>query len=101
MDYVHSNPNTTIRYHASDMCLYIDSDAAYLIQARANSVITGHFYLSNMITPTSSKPDPTNNGPILTECRTVRNIMSSAAEVETIGIYHNIRAVVPIRMTLK
>ena len=35
MDYAHTYPNATIRYHASDMCLHIDSDAAYLVQPQA------------------------------------------------------------------
>ena len=26
MDYAHTYPNATIRYHVSDMCLHIDSD---------------------------------------------------------------------------
>ena len=32
MDYAHTYPETTIQYHASDMCLPIDSDDAYLVQ---------------------------------------------------------------------
>ena len=31
MDYAHTYPNATICYHASDMCLHIDYDAAYLV----------------------------------------------------------------------
>ena len=31
MDYTHTYPNATIQYHASDMCVHIDSDAAYLV----------------------------------------------------------------------
>ena len=37
LDYAPTYPDATIRYHARDMCLYIESDAAYLVQARARS----------------------------------------------------------------
>ena len=31
IDYAEMYPNTFIRYHASDMILHMDSDAAYLV----------------------------------------------------------------------
>ena len=81
MDYVHSNPNVTIIYHAKDMYLLTDSDAVYFVQPWARSCIASHFYLSNKISA-SGKPDLPSNGPILMECRTVQNVMSSMAEAE-------------------
>ena len=89
MDYVHTYSDATIIYHVSDMCLHTDYDAAYLVQPCALSRVSGHFYLSNNIPEVTSTPKPTPNGPILTECHTVRNVMSSAEEAETIGIFHN------------
>ena len=80
MYYAHTYPNATIQYHASDMCLHIDSDAAYLVQPQARSRVAGHFYLNDKIPDETSTPNPTPNSPILTECRTVRNVMSLAAE---------------------
>ena len=65
MYYAHTYPNATIRYHASDMCLHIDSDAAYLVQNQACSRVAGYFYLSDKITVDTSTPNPTPNGPIL------------------------------------
>ena len=100
MDYAHTYPNATIRYHASDMCLHIESDAEYLVHPQARSRVAGHFYLSDKIlyeTPTSN---PTPNGPILIECRTVCNVMSSAEEAETIGIFHHTKVAVPILTAL-
>ena len=44
MDYAHTYPNATIRYHTSDMCLHIDSDAAYLVQPQSRSRVAGTFY---------------------------------------------------------
>ena len=79
MDYAHTYPNATILYHASDMCLHIDSDAAYLVQPQARSRVAVHFSLGDKIPDYNSIPNPTHNGPILTECRTVRKVMSLAA----------------------
>ena len=35
MDYLHTNPNTAIRYHARDMILKVVSDAAFLVPPKA------------------------------------------------------------------
>ena len=100
MDYAHDYPNATILYHASDMCLHIDSNAACLVHPWARSRVAGHFYLSDKIPLETPTPNPTSNGTILTECHAVRNVMSSAAEAETIGIFHNSKVAVPIRTAL-
>ena len=100
MDYLSTYPSATIRYHASDMCLHIDSDAAYLVLPKARSRGAGHFYLSNTPPISAAKPDPTPNGPIHTECVTLRNVMTSAAEAETQTVYHNGKVAIPIRTTL-
>ena len=99
MNYAHTYPDAKIRYHASDMCLHIDSDAAYLVLPKARSRGAGHFYLSDRTSPSNNKPTP--NGPILTECFTLRNVMASAAEAETNTIFENGRKAVPIRTTLE
>ena len=101
LDYAHTYPDPKIRYHASDMCLHLYSDAAYLVQPKARSRVAGHYYLSDRIPAHDKKPDPKPNGPLHTECKTVRNVMSSAAEAETIGIFHNAKTAVPIRTTLQ
>ena len=89
LDYVATHSNATIRYHASEMCLHVDSDAAYLVLPKARSRLAGHYFLSDL--PTKSSP-VRSNGPILTECKTIRtrsnltnttqsSTMSSAARV--------------------
>ena len=78
------------------MCLHTDSDAAYLVQPQASSRVAGHFYLSDKIPLETPTPNPTPNGPILTECCTVSNVMSSAAEAVKIGIFQNANVAVPI-----
>ena len=88
MDYAHTYPSATIHYHASDIHLHIDSDAAYLVLPKAWSGGADHFYLSNKIGNTHSIPTPTPNGPILIECVTLQNVMSSTAGVELGAVYH-------------
>ena len=76
MDYAHTYPNAKILYHASDMYLHIDSDASYLLQTQARSRLAEIFYLSDKIPLETPTQNPAPNGLILTECRTVRIVMS-------------------------
>ena len=86
LDYVATHPNATIRFHASDMILNIDSDVAYLVLPRARSRLAGHFFLSSDASPTRQAPP---NGPILTKCRTIKHVVSSAAEAGIAALFHN------------
>ena len=96
MDYLHTNPNAKIRYTKSDMILYIDSDAAYLVLPKARSRIAGHFFLGNIPPSPPAKPTSTfNNGPILTVCKRLRTVATSAAEAETAATYHNSKEGIP------
>ena len=98
MDYAATHPQVFIRYYASDMILWVDSDAAYLVMPNAKSRISGYFQLIN-------HPDeglnPTINGPILVECKTLKHVVSSAAEAETAGVFHNAQIAIPIRYILE
>ena len=58
MDYAHTYPNAIIGYKASDMQLYVDSDAVYLVLPKARSGGAGHFYLSNKLTSMDKLPQP-------------------------------------------
>jgi hypothetical protein len=94
MDYVATYPTAYIRYHASDMKLSIDSDAAYLVAPKARSGVAGYYHLTNNPLP------PLLNGAIHVECKTLRHVLSSAAEAETGGIFHNAQIAIPIRTLL-
>jgi hypothetical protein len=100
LDYAATYPNAVLRYHASDMVLHVDTDAAYLVLPKACSVIAGHYFLSDNPPPPPTEPNPKPNGPIHTECRTLQNVVSSAAEAECGGLYHNAQNSVPIRDAL-
>eukprot|EP00957_Ditylum_brightwellii_P133242 10159989-Ditylum_brightwellii.AAC.1 len=47
LNYLATYPNATIRFHASNMILYIHSDAAYMVLPEAGFLTGGYFYLSN------------------------------------------------------
>ena len=43
LDYLATNPTAKIRYHASDMILHVDSDAAHMVAPNAKSRIVGYY----------------------------------------------------------
>ena len=95
LDYVATYPNVFLRYHASDMVLTIDSDAAYLVAPKARSRIAGYFQLNS-----AKHSNNYVNGTILIECKTLRHVVASSAEVEAAGIFHNAQVALPIRYIL-
>ena len=48
MDYAPTYPKITIRYYASNMQLFVDSNATYLVLLNTKSRIAGYFYLSDV-----------------------------------------------------
>ena len=83
LDYARTYKNVKLRFRKSDMILYVDSDAAYLVQ------------------PTPLTPKPALNAPILVECKTIRHVVASSAEAETGGLFLNAQNIIPIRWTLE
>ena len=100
LDYIATHKDGKIRFHASDMILHVETDAAYLVLPNAKSRIAGYYYLSTQPLPDPARPNPKPNGPILIECKTLRNVVASAAEAECGGIFHNGQTAVPIRQLL-
>ena len=43
LDYYNTYKNTSVCFHASDMILEVDSDAAYLVMPQAKSRFAGYF----------------------------------------------------------
>ena len=97
MDYVATYPNAYIRYYASDMILNIDSDAAYIVAKKSRSRVAGYYHLSSDPKVTN---DPPLNGAIHIECKTLRHVVSSPAEAEVGGVFHNAQIAIPIRTIL-
>ena len=91
MDYLHTHPNTVVQFHASNMILYIESDAAYLVLPKSRSRVASIFYLSN-----ATAERPPLNGAIQVICKTLQNVVSSADKAETGGIFVGGQQAVPI-----
>ena len=102
MDYAAYNPLSVIRYTASDMLLYVHSDASYLSESKARSRAAVFFLSSKPIDP-SKLPDtiPTLNGPVHTLCKIIDVIVGSAAEAEIGAGYLNAQQIVPMVTTLE
>ena len=66
LNYASTHPNAKIRYTASAMILYIQSDSSYLSKQRARSRAGGYYFLSDkhpdMTMPPANRPRL--NGPI-------------------------------------
>ena len=100
MDYLATYTQAKLRFYAGDMKLQVETDAACLVMPKARSRLAGHFYLSAFQTPNKSYPGQ-YNAPILTECHTLKNVVSSAAEAECGGIFHNCCVAIGIRNALE
>ena len=78
--------------------LHVDSDAAYLVAQHAKNRIAGYFQLNNKDYP--SNPSTFLNGAILVECKTLRHVVASSAENETVAAFHNAQCALSIRYML-
>ena len=96
LDYANTYKNAFVWFYASDMQLTVDTDAAYLVLPKARSRIAGYFRLIN----NGTSPKHLDNGAILIECRTLRHVVTSAAEAETHGVFQNAKAGLPIQHLL-
>jgi hypothetical protein len=99
LDHAATCPLAMLGHHASDMILHVDTDAAYLVPPNARSRHAGHCFLSNAPSPPPAAPAPKPNGAILTVCKTVRNVMTSAAEAETAGVFGNAQEIIACRVS--
>jgi hypothetical protein len=99
LDYLASNPDFKVRYHASDMQLAIESDASYLSAYNARSRVGGYHYLTSSVTD-PSKPAPPKNGAVLVLSNILKNVVSSAAEAEIAATFFNGQEGCPIIATL-
>ena len=70
-------PNTYVQFHASDITLMLDADAAYLEIPKPRSRIAGYYYLGNK---PNAKHYPDLNDAIQIECKTLKHVVSSVSE---------------------
>ena len=96
LQYVATWPSATVTIRPCDMILKIHSDASYLSEPDAGSRIGGYFYLGN-----KGDDDSTPNGAILVLSVRLDVVVSSVAEAEYGGCFHNAREGEPLRRTLE
>jgi hypothetical protein len=80
MNYLHTYPNSIIRYYVSDMVFKITSGAAYFVQPKAHSRAAAPFHLGWL-------QSTHNNGAVNILCEPIKNVVSSAVKAETGAIY--------------
>ena len=95
LDYCATFSHVMLRYKASDVILTIDSDAAYLVKPGAKSIVARYFQLNSGHCSNSNI-----NAAILIECKTLRHVVASSAEPETVRVFHNAQHAIPIQCML-
>ncbi len=95
LNYMATQEDAVLSYHASNMVLAVHSNASYLSKPKAQSQAGGHFFLS------SNTPVPPNNGANLNIAHIIKNVMFSATEAELAGLYIMARKAVYIRIILE
>ncbi len=98
LDYLSSNQNARVRFHASDMVLNIHSDASYLSELGAQSRACGHFFMGWM--PKNGEPVKLNRA-FYTSSSIMRFVIASAAEAELSALFHNCQTGMIFQQTLK
>ena len=93
LDYCYDNLDAVKLYVASDMALFINSDAAYLVEPEAKSRAGGFFYLGN-------KDGKLINESILMLAKIIKFVMASAAKAEIAALFMNEKLAVPIQQAL-
>jgi hypothetical protein len=94
LDYLATNPDATIRYHASDMIIHIHSDSSYLSVSNASSRLGGLFICGDK-PPHKDNP----NVSILNVASVIKNVVASAAESEVGACFQNAQNGAPLRVT--
>jgi hypothetical protein len=95
LDYLATQEDAIITYHASDMILAAHSDVSYLSEPKARSHAVSHFFRS------SHADIPPNNGTVLIIVHIIKHIMASAAEAELAAIFITAHEAVYIRIILQ
>jgi len=97
-NYAATHPEVKIGYYASDMILYIDSNALYLSLPLGKSRAGGFFYLSKRQTKPKEKSTSLIllNGAVFVLCTRLKHVMASAAEAEVGSLFMNCQESIPI-----
>ncbi|KAG7366876.1 hypothetical protein IV203_029546 [Nitzschia inconspicua] len=99
LNYAASNPDACVRYRTSGMHLHFESNASYLSEPKARSRYAGYHYLSEISDDPATSAAP--NGAIHIPCQILKEVVSSAAEAELAGTFHNGKEACPIYVCLE
>ena len=98
LEYTATHPNAKIRYHASQIHLWIHSDASYINESKAISRNDDFFCILEKpklpINP--NYPPPKLNAPVLFNRKIIDTVMSSVQESETGSGFINSKYSVPL-----
>ena len=83
LDYVTSHLDAILTYNKSNMVLAVHSDALYLSAPKARSRAVGHFNMSK------NSDVPPNNDVVHSIASIIKNVMTSATDVEIGALYAN------------
>jgi hypothetical protein len=86
LEYLASNSEAKVRYHASEMVMNIHLDASYLSETKARSRACGHFFMGWM--PKNEEPIKLN-GAFYVNTTILRFVVASVAEAELGALFHN------------
>ena len=86
LDYAASHPDVKVCFEASNMVLYVHSDASCLSEPKARSRIGVIFWLGKCNGP--PKVD-CPNGHIHIETRILKHVVAAALETEIAALFHN------------
>ena len=95
LDYIATQEDAVLTYHASDMVLAVHSDAGYNNMPKARSRAGGLFFMSN------NEDIPPPNGAVLNIAQIIKAVMSSAAEAELGALFINAKEATYIRIILE
>jgi hypothetical protein len=95
LNFLATQKDAILSYHASDMVLAVHSNASYLSKPKAQSWVGEHFFLSSN---TTISP---NNGAIMNIAYIIKNVVSSATKTELAGLYIIAHKAVYIRIILE
>lgn len=82
LDYLHTNPNTSLKFYPTTLQLQLHSDESYLSENNAKSLSSGCFFLKPL-TPYLPKSSPFH-----VDSTILRSVVTSATESELYSIYH-------------
>ena len=95
LDYVATQEEAVLAYHASDMKLVAHSDTGYPSEPRTRSRAGRNYFLSSETTISA------NNGAVLNIAHIIKHVMTSATEAKLAALYIMAQEAVYIRIILE